>query len=157
MSINFKITAIENKYNHLFNLNEEELASKGVIKMIVDQKPGYLCRVSLEDVEIGEEVILFPFEHHETDSPYKASGPIFIRKNAEKANLEINKIPEMLFKRLQSLRVYDKNGIMIDAKTLEGKEIRKEIESIFNNNSASYIQIHNANPGCYNCQVNRLE
>lgn len=157
MSINFKITAIENKYNHLFNLNEEELASKGVVKMLVDQKPGYPCRVSLEDVEIGEEVILFPFEHHKTDSPYKASGPIFIRKNAEKANLEINKIPEMLFKRLQSLRVYDKNGIMIDAKTLEGKEIRKEIKSIFNNDSASYIQIHNANPGCYNCQVNRLE
>jgi hypothetical protein len=157
MSMNFKITAIENKYNHLFNLNEEELASKGGVKMIVDEKPGYPCRVTLEDAEIGEEVVLFPFEYHKTDSPYKASGPIFIRKNAEKANLDINEIPEMLFKRLQSLRVYDKNGMMIDVKTLEGNEIRKEIESIFSNDLANYIQIHNANPGCYNCQVNRME
>lgn len=155
--MNFKITAIENKYNYLFNLNEEDLASKGVVKMIVDKKPGYPCRVTLEDVEIGEEVILFSFEYHKTDSPYKAIGPIFIRKNAKKANLNINEIPEMLFKRLQSLRVYNKNGIMIEAKTLEGKEIRKEIESIFSNDLANYIQIHNANPGCYNCQVNRTE
>ena len=59
--------------------------------------------------------------------------------------------------RLQSLRVYDKNGMMIDVKTLEGNEIRKEIESIFSNDLANYIQIHNANPGCYNCQVNRME
>ena len=59
--------------------------------------------------------------------------------------------------RLQSLRIYDKNGMMIDVKTLEGNEIRKEIESIFSNDLANYIQIHNANPGCYNCQVNRME
>ena len=60
MSMYFKITAIENKYNHLFNLNEEELASKGGVKMVVDEKPDYSCRVTLEDAEIGEEVVLFP-------------------------------------------------------------------------------------------------
>lgn len=157
MNINFKISAIENKYNHLFDLTEEELISKGAIVMIVDEKPGYPCRVTLEDAEIGEEVVLFSFQYHKTNSPYQASGPIFIRKNAKKINFEINEIPEMLFKRLQSLRVYDENGMMIDAKTLEGKEIKKEIEFIFSNKTASYIQIHNANPGCYNCQVNRVE
>ncbi len=156
MNINFKIFAIENKFNHLFNLSQKELAEKGIVKMVVDEKPGYPCRVTLEDAEIGEEVLLFPFEYHKTNSPYKGSGPIFIRKNAVKANLAINEIPEMLFKRLQSIRVYDKNGMMIDAKTLEGKELKKEIEIIFNNDLASYIQIHNANPGCYNCQVTRV-
>ncbi|HHC78374.1 MAG TPA: DUF1203 domain-containing protein [Flavobacteriia bacterium] len=156
MNTNFKISAIKNKYNHLFGLNEKELNSKGIIKIIVDKKPGFPCRVTLEDAEIGEEVLLLPYKYHKTESPYQASGPIFIRKNATMVNLEINEIPEMLFKRLQSLRVYDKNGMMIEAKTLEGKDIRNEIKVIFSNEMASYIQIHNANPGCYNCQVNRV-
>jgi len=156
MSINFKISAIENKYNHLFDLTEKELIEKGAVIMIADEKPGFPCRITLEDAEIGEEIVLFPFQHHKTNSPYQSSGPIFMRKNAKKVELEINEIPEMLSKRLQSLRVYDKNGMMIDAKTLEGKEIRNEIESVFRNEKASYIQIHNANPGCYNCQVNRV-
>lgn len=156
MKTNFKITAIENKYNHLFNLTEEELVVKGVLKMIVDEKPGYPCRVSLKDAEIGEEIILFPFKHHLINSPYQASGPIFVRKNAKIVDLKVNEIPEMLFIRLQSLRTYNKKGMMIDAKTLQGKNIRKEIKLIFKNKQASYIQIHNANPGCYNCQVNRI-
>jgi len=157
MKTNFKISAIENDFNHLFNLNEEELASKKMIRMIVDEKPGYPCRVSLEDAEVGEEVILLSFKHHKTTSPYESSGPIFVRKNVKKANLDVNEVPDMLFKRLQSLRVYDETGMMIDAKILEGKEIKEEIESIFSNDKASYIQVHNANPGCYNCQVNRIQ
>lgn len=157
MSTNFKITALENEFNHLFSLNEEELASKGMIKMIVDEKPGYPCRVSLEDAEVGEEVILLPYQHHKTKSPYQSSGPIFVRKNVEKANLGINEIPIMLTHRPQSLRIYDSKGMMIDAKTIEGKTLKNEIEMIFSNSLADYIQIHNSNPGCYNCQVIRFE
>ncbi len=38
--VNFKISAIENNFNHLFDLSEEELASQGAIKIIADNKPG---------------------------------------------------------------------------------------------------------------------
>ncbi len=157
MKTNFKISAIENQFNHLFNLNEEELTSKKMIKMIVDEKPGYPCRASLEDAEIGEEVILLPFEHHKTTSPYHSSGPIFIRKNAKTRDLSINEVPKMLLHRLLSLRMYNKNGMMLDAKTIEGERLKNEINEIFKNNSVSYIQIHNSSPGCYNCQVNRVK
>ena len=51
--------------------------------------------------------------------------------------------------------LYDKNGMMIAAKTLEEKVLKKELGIMFNNPLISYIQIHNANPGCYNCQVIR--
>jgi len=155
MSVNFKISPIENNFNQLFNLNKEELTSKGAVKTIVDEKPGYPCRVSLEDAEIGEDVILFPFQHHKTNSPYQSSGPIFVRKNAKSPNLDVNEIPKMLLTRLLSLRVYDEKGMMIDATTIEGEKLKNEIEVVFNNNSANYITIHNSSPGCYNCQVNR--
>lgn len=44
MNVNFRIVAIENEFNHLFNLSQEELAEKGMAKMIVNEKPGYPCR-----------------------------------------------------------------------------------------------------------------
>lgn len=157
MSVNYKIEGIENKYNHLFKLSDEELFSKGIVKMIVDNKPGYPCRVSLKDAEIGEEVMLFQFKHHNTNSPYASSGPIYVRKNAKKANLKINEIPEMLYERKQSLRAYSKNGMMISAINVEKENIKKQIDFFFDNTEISYIQIHNANPGCYNCQVNKIE
>lgn len=157
MNTNFRISAIENNFNHLFNLEEEALLKKGVVKMIVDAKPDYPCRVSLEDAEVGEEVVLLPFKHHNTNSPYQSTGPIFVRKNAVRKRLNINEIPEMLLFRLLSIRVYDKNGMMIDAKTIKGKALKDEIKQVLNNSAAHYIQIHNSSPGCYNCQVNRAE
>jgi len=156
MNINFKISAIDNTYNSLFKRTTEELAKKNMVKMRVNSNPGFPCRVSLEDALIGEEVLLLPFEYHKTTSPYKASGPVFIRKNAVKANLAVNEIPTMLFKRQQTLRVYDTNGMMIAAKSSRTDDIRKEIETLFMNPKASYIQVHNTNPGCYNCQVDRI-
>lgn len=157
MNGDFIIVGIKNKFNNFFDLSEEELSSIGAVKKIVDEKPGYPCRVSLEDVEIGEEVVLFPFQHHETNSPYQARGPIFIGKNAKGPDVGVNEIPKMLLHRLLSLRAYDKNGMMIDAKTVEGEELRNSITTIFKNSEACYIQIHNSSPGCYNCQVNRIE
>ena len=157
MEAKFKISAIENNYNHLFDLSEKELKAMSAVKMFVDTKPGYPCRVSLEDAEIGEEIVLFPFQHHRTDSPYQSSGPIFVRKNAKSPKVGINVIPEMLVHRLLSLRVFDNKGMMIDAKTVEGKKLENEIVMIFNNSLAQYIHIHNSSPGCYNCQVDRIE
>ncbi|MEM9686361.1 MAG: DUF1203 domain-containing protein, partial [Bacteroidota bacterium] len=151
-----KITGIDTNYNFLFSLDQDELSKRGAIRMVVDEKPGYPCRVSLEDASIGEEVILFPYTHHETKSPYQASGPVFIRKNAKVPDLAVNEIPKMLLHRLLSLRVYDKHGMMIHAKTVEGYQLENEVEVIFSDEAAVYIQVHNSSPGCYNCQINRV-
>ncbi len=157
MNTQFQINAIKDvNFNHFFDLSEKELKDINAVKMIVNEKPGFPCRVSLEDANIGEEVILFPFEHHKVDSPYQSSGAIFIRKNARTAQLEINEIPLMLKHRLLSLRVYNSDGMMVDGRMVKGNILEKEIENVFENESAKYIQIHNASPGCYNCQVNRV-
>lgn len=155
MNVDFQILGIENRFIHLFDLSQTRLSSIGVVKKVVDENPGYPCRVGLEDVEIGEEVILLSFQHHKTKSPYQASGPIFIGKNAKSPNLGKNQIPKMLLHRLLSIRVYDKKGMMIGSKTIKGEELRKSITTIFQNPLASYIHIHNSGPGCYNCEVIR--
>ena len=155
--MNFLITALGHEsFESMFKLSDKELSELGGMKMIVDEKPGFPCRVSLEDANIGEEVILVPFEHHKTNSPYQAKGPIFVRKGQKQRKLEVNEIPKMLEHRLLSFRGYDNDGIMKSAKTESGKDSLRIIREIFGEKSIEYIQIHNSSPGCYNCQVNRI-
>lgn len=154
--MNFRIKALDNReFLALFNLGNSELEKIGAVKMIVDEFPGFPCRVSLEDAEIGEEVILLPYQHHKTNSPYQSSGPIFVRKIAKTSIYEINEIPKMFNHRLLSLRGYDKNAIMKDASVIEGNNLKEQIFKIFENDDIQYIHIHNAKPGCYNCLVER--
>jgi hypothetical protein len=154
---NFQIKALPySQFAHLFSANDTELKDIDAIKMIVDEFPGFPCSVSLQDATIGEEVILLPYQHHKTNSPYQSTGSIFIRKNAMQATLTINQIPKMLLHILLSLRCYNKHGIMIDASVVEGKIIKETLHELFVNKEIAYVNIHNAKPGCYNCLVKRV-
>jgi hypothetical protein len=152
----FKILALDdNEFESYFNLSDYELEKIGGKRMIVDENPGFPCRVSLEDAKIGEEVILIPFEFHKTEGPYQAKGPIFIRKGVKTNELKTNEVPVMLNHRLLSFRGYDKNGLMKTAITEKGDKTKDVIEKIFDIDEIEYIQIHNSSPGCYNCEVRR--
>lgn len=155
--MNFKIKSLQDtEFSNFFKLDNIELEKIGAIRMTVDAFPGFPCRVSLQDAEIGEEVILLPYQHHKTKSPYQAYGPIFVRKIAKTANLDTNEIPKMFNHRLLSLRGFDKNGIMKEASVIEGQLLREQLIEIFRNEEIIYIHIHNAKPGCYNCVVERV-
>ena len=156
METRFIVRPIQEELNYLFDLSEAELAGLGAVRMKVDSFPGYPCRVSLEDAAIGEEVILFPYEHHATSSPYRASGPIFIRRNAISARLGENEIPQMLAHRFLSVRAYDSRGMMHAARTLPGERLSEEIQALFAMPAVAYLHVHNAGPGCFNCQVERV-
>ncbi|NQX82779.1 MAG: DUF1203 domain-containing protein [Flavobacteriaceae bacterium] len=156
MNTNFKISAIDNDYNHLFTLSQDELLTKGYIKIIADKETSFPCRVGLKYAKIGEEILLFPFEHHKTDSPYRSSGPIFVKKDAKKVGLAVNEIPEVLLNKFLSIRAYDKEGIMIYTSTIDSKKLNHEIGTAFDNDYVNYIHIHNSGPGCYSCKAERL-
>ncbi len=156
MKTNFILKSLNNQeFSNFFEMTDVELDKISAKRTIVDKFPGFPCRVSLQDAELNEEVILLPYQHHKTNSPYQASGPIFVRKIAKTANLEINEIPKMFNHRLLSLRGYDKNGLMKEADVIEGKNLKEKINQIFENENIDYIHIHNARPGCYNCLVER--
>lgn len=156
MKTNFQVVALSRaQFEPLFSLNESELAAKGARRMIVDAKPGFPCRISLADAEIGETVILLPFMHHDVDSPYRASGPIFVRENAVEAQLVPGEIPEVVKSRTMSVRAYDKNAIMLDGAIVPGSEIKTHIENLFTDPRTAYLHLHNAGAGCYSCKVER--
>jgi hypothetical protein len=124
--------------------------------MVVDEKPGFPCRVSLADAEVGETVLLVSFTHHDVRSPYRASGPIFVRRNAATARPAANEIPLMFRHRMLSIRGYDAAGMMVGADVVDGSELEGAIRRLFADESVNYLHIHNARPGCYNCRVVRV-
>ncbi|HRE63732.1 MAG TPA: DUF1203 domain-containing protein [Ferruginibacter sp.] len=158
MPVDFRLKSLPyHEFKNLFTLTDSALKKMGATRMLVDKFPGFPCRVSLQDAEPGEEVILLPYQHHKTNSPYQASGPIFVRKVAATAVLNTNEIPVMFNHRLLSLRGYDKNGIMKAAEVIEGNTLKEKLHQLFDNENIAYIHIHNARPGCYNCLVERVE
>jgi Protein of unknown function (DUF1203) len=68
---------------HLFALSDMELAACNARRIFATTKPGFPCRVSLADAEVGEELLLLPFEHQAASSPYMSSGPIFVAQGGD--------------------------------------------------------------------------
>ena len=153
----FKIVALPYEpFRLLFSLNQQALRHHGARRMTVETHPGYPCRVSLQDAAVGETVLLINFTHHRVDSPYQASGPVFVRQNARQAVPGINKVPAMLRHRLLSLRAYDSCAMMIAAEVVEGTDVETHIRRFFVQETVAYLHIHNAMPGCFNCAVQRV-
>lgn len=111
--------------------------------------------MSLADAEIGEELLLLPYAHQPARSPYKASGPIFVRKAARPCKVGAGVIPDYVRLRQMSARAYDAAHLMIDAAVCEGKDAAATILQMFDNADVAYIHLHNAKRGCFSCRVDR--
>ena len=156
MNTSFQITGLpHDDFAPWFELSDQALAARGAVRRVADVNPGFPCRVSLEDAEIGEEMLLLPFEHHRVDSPYRGTGPIFVRRGATQQRLAPNTLPLYVTRRLMSVRAYDAAGMMVDAGVHKGIELRPVIERLFADGKVAYLQLHNAKPGCFSCQVDR--
>jgi hypothetical protein len=156
MKTNFRIVGLPvAQFQSLFSLDDNELAQKDARRLIVDAKPGFPCRVSLQDAEIGERVILVPFVHHDVESPYRASGPIFVCETAKQIELAPGEIPDVVAGRIMSVRAYNDKGMMVNAAVTPGKELESQIEKFFGDAKISYLHLHNAGAGCYSCRVER--
>jgi uncharacterized protein DUF1203 len=156
MRTDFQFVALPSEhFSDLFSMNDAELASFDARRMIVDAHPGFPCRVSLMDAQLGERVILTHFQHHQANSPYQSTGPIFVRELAQTTEPDVNEIPMMFHHRLLSVRAYDEAAMMKTARVIEGAALEATIRDLFTNEAISYLQIHNAAPGCFNCTVRR--
>src|SRR5918996_6612343 len=108
MNTSFQLVALPaERFAPLFRKRDAELEAIGARRMVVHEKPGFPCRVSLADAEVGETVLFLPFTHHDVSSPYRAAGPIFIRSGAATASPSAGEIPAMFRHRLLSIRAYD--------------------------------------------------
>jgi hypothetical protein len=152
----FRITGLAvDPFRPLFRLSEQDLNARSMRRVIADEKPGFPCRVTLEDAEPGESLILLAHEHQPAHSPYRASGPIFVREAAGAAFDRTGEIPPVLRSRLLSLRAYDGEGMMIEADVVDGLRAQDLIERMFANTAVETIHAHYARRGCYACRIVR--
>jgi hypothetical protein len=144
------------RFAPLFALAPEALASLGARRVTATAKPGFPCRVGLADAEPGEELLLLPFEHQPQNSPYRASGPIYVKAGASPRVLGVGEIPDYVRLRQISLRAYDGEHMIVGAEVCAGDEVGVEIERQFADPRVSYIHLHNAKRGCFSCLVERV-
>jgi hypothetical protein len=133
----------------LFGLTDAALAERGVIRMAVDASPGFPCRVSLRDLEVGETALLLNHAHMALPTPYRASHAIFVGEGAREAEPAPGEVPEVLRRRALSIRSLDADGMMLDADLVEGGEAEQLIERLLAEPRAAFLDIHNAKRGCF--------
>ena len=154
--MSFQISALNfDQFSHLFGQDCEMLAKQGVHRVVADNKPGFPCRISLRDAEVGEKVLLMNYEHQPMPTPFRSSHAIFIREWASQAKPNRNEVPKMFRLRLLSVRAFDASGMMVDADVIDGKRLESLIEEMLASKSTDHLHIHNAKLGCYAARVER--
>lgn len=154
--MNYQLRGLEpGLFEPLFDLDEAALASRGMRRMRSDAPVGFPCRISLEDAPVGEEVLLLPFTHQDSRSPYRASGPIFVRRGRREAAHIVGSLPPYLTRRTLSVRAYDTADDMVDADVVDGVDAAMLIERYLARDAVSYLHLHFARRGCYACRVDR--
>lgn len=153
--MSFRIRGLDpDLFADLQPLNAERLAAKGVQRVRVEEKPGAPCRISLDDAEVGEAVLLLNFDHQPADTPYRQQGPIFVRETRVRFD-GVDVVPPALARRTLSLRGFDANHMMIEADLVEGAQAAPMIEGFFANPNVAYIQAHYARRGCFAARIDR--
>ena len=154
--MSFRIVALPlAPFAPLFALSDDELRHRGALRTRADHSPGFPCRVSLEDAEPGETVLLVHYEHLAADTPYRASHAIYVREVAVEAVPAVDEVPEVLRRRLLSVRAFDAYDMMIDADVIDGRALEPVLTRFFDSPRVAYLHLHNAKPGCYAARVER--
>jgi len=138
-----------------FGLDDTGLAERAMRRVLIDAPHSAPCRVSLEDAEPGERVILLPFAHHPAHSPYRASGPIYVRAGGAAFD-RVDTLPPVFSGRLLAIRAYDAEGMMTDADVVES-DPRGLFEKFFADADVDYLHVHYARRGCFSCRVERAK
>jgi hypothetical protein len=154
--MDFRITGLPAApFAPLFAMTDAELALHRALRRTCDEKPGFPCRVTLEDAEPGEEVLLVNFEHLPVDSPYRATHAIYVRAKARETFDAVNEIPEALRSRLLAVRAFDADGLMVAADIVEGRAAAPLIERFLENPGTAYLHAHFARRGCFAARIER--
>ena len=137
-------------FRPLFALDDDALEAIGARRMRADAPNSAPCRVSLIDAEPGETLILVNHRHLDAPgSPYRADGPVFVRETAVEADPVIDAVPEVLSRRLLSVRAYDAEGLMLDADVVEGADLDARLRAWFVEPDVAEVHVHTARRGCY--------
>lgn len=153
--MHFRIRGLSAKpFAELFTLSDAELAKRLAVRRTADTDHGFSCRISLTDARAGDEVILVNHEHLAVASPYRSRHAIYVRADEVRFDA-VDTVPEMLRRRLLSLRGFDIAGMMTSADVVEGRALEAAIAQQLADARTAYLHAHIARPGCYAAHIER--
>ena len=154
--MSFLISALPiDVFQPMFAMSDDELAARGAVRQVVEQANATPCRVSLEDARVGERVLLVNYEHQPANNPYRSRYAVFVREGAQPARPAVNEVPDMLQRRLLSVRAFDARDMLADADVVDGRELAPALERMLASAATAYVHVHFARPGCYAARVDR--
>lgn len=152
--MNFTVSGLSPEpFVPLYGLSDGELAERRARRVVVNGA-GFPERIEMRDAEPGETLLLVNYEHQSADTPYRSSHAIYVREGATET-WSGDHLPQVLRKRLLSLRAFSADGSMVDADVVEGSDAEPLIARLFADPAVAYIHAHSARPGCYLARIDR--
>lgn len=154
--MSFEITGLNpDLFAPLFGMDDAALAERGVIRVRADKKPGYPCRITLEDAEPGETLLLLNHADHAVATPYRNAYAIYVRESALAALRFADALPPVFANRPIALRGYDADGMLCGATLALKGDVEARIADLFARPEIAYIHAHNAAHGCFAARIDR--
>lgn len=141
-------------FESLFSMTDGELAERNAVRVTADSPSGYPCRVSLQDADEGEEMVLLSFVSHDVQTPFRTTYGIYVRRGAETASYA-DEAPALLQSRTLGLRGFDAEGMLRGALLALPGEADTRIRELFDRDEIATIHAHNAAYGCFLARIER--
>ena len=142
-------------YEDLLVLRDDQLAARNARRVTADSKPGFPCRVSLEDAEPGESLILFNHISHDVQTPFRSAFAVYVREKAAVAACYVDEAPPAFAGRTLALRGFDAEGMLCSAVLAPPGEADSRIRALFDRPEIATIHAHNAAAGCFAAKIVR--
>jgi hypothetical protein len=135
--------------------DEATLAAYNAVRVVAANKPGYPCRITLQDAEPGESLILLHHVTHDVATPYRSAYAIYVREAAEQAASYVDELPPVFANRPLAFRAFDATGMLRNAALAAPGDADATIRNLFEEPQIAYIDAHNAAHGCFAARVER--
>lgn len=139
----------------LYGLDAAALEARGARRVVVERSPGVPDRVELRDLEPGETALLVNHLHQPAATPYRASHAVYVREGASEAVEVVDRVPEVLRRRMLSLRTFDRAHMMLDGRLVDGERLHALLPEVLAQAGVDYVHLHFAARGCYAACVER--
>lgn len=136
-------------------LDDSALASLSARRVTAASKPGFPCRVSLEDAEEGETLILLHHVSHDVSSPYRSAYAIYVRETAVEVASYRDTLPPVFANRPLAMRGFSSEAMLTAARLALPGQAEAAILELLADEAIDYIDVHNAAHGCFAARVER--
>lgn len=133
------------------------LIAAGAVRVRASTHPGYPCRVTLEDAQPGESMLLLHHVSHDVATHFRSAYAIYVREGARQAADYVDITPPFLAHRTLGLRGFDAAGMLREAAVAQPGSADSVLLDLLEREHVAYIDIHNAGAGCFLARAERYD